>query len=426
MNNAKRCIKTAIGNYSIKLSIFLFSLQDRGGLWKGLFSCYKSLLHKLNLSIFPVVDANAYKEKTGNVQIMVLVRDRVGRTGRIQMARMAPENEGSKVPLSDLTLQEYHNVCIRGNSDIIVDADNGYVISEVSYNLASNEEVVDGLLYRTRKRVCLLRDNLSHQKKKITSGIMISGKFCKNYYHLIYENLIRLLYIDQAGIPEDVSILVDKGTIEIPSCKRIIEILTQNSCREIRIIDDTHIYMVETLYCFSRINKLPAHSLNPHISVPVVYYPPAILSLKQKLLEKKSPNIFPKRFFISRRSLRGRQFNEDEVFSTLERFGFVKVFPELYSFEEQMAMFNGAEFIVAGSGAALSNLLFVEPQCLVVCFGRGSYDSPHNVPVFSTIAEINGASFYFFPRKTSVKNNIHINYEIDCDDFEKWLQSIIK
>ena len=426
MNNAKRCIKTAIGNYSIKLSVFLFSLQDRGGLWKGLFSCYKSLLHKLNLSIFPVVDANAYKEKTGNVQITVLERDRAGRTGRIQMARMAPENEGSEVPLSDLTLQEYHNVCIRGNSDIIVDADNGYVISEVSYNLASNEEVVDGLLYRTRKRVCLLRDNLSHQKEKITSGIMISGKFCKNYYHLIYENLIRLLYVDQAGIPEDVSILIDKGTLEIPSCKRIFEILTEDSGREIRVIDETHMYLIETLYCFSRVNKLPAHSINPHISVPVVYYPKSIKLLKEKLIEKRSHNVFPERFFISRKSLRGRQFNEDDVFEKLEKFGFARVSPEQYSIEDQMSLFNGAEFIVSGSGAALTNLLFVNSNCTVICFGRGNYDQPHNVPVFSTIAEINGANFYFFPRKTSVKNNIHINYEIDCEDFEKWFQSIIK
>lgn len=426
MKKIRHSIKTVLGNLSIILSVALFGIKDKNSIGLFIFSNYRHLLHKLNISIYPVVDAYAYNERTGNVIMSILETNRVGRTGKVLMARMTPETESTDVLLPDLTVQIYHKVSIRGNSDIVVDADNGYVISEVSYNLAVNEDVVDGLLYRTRNRVCLLRDNLAHQKEMIPSGIMISGKFCKNYYHLIYENLIRLIYLNKADIPANVPILVDKGTLEIPSCRRIIEILTQDSCRELRVIDDSHIYEVGTLYCFSRINKLPANSVNPHIPVPVVYCPQALLSLKEKLLEKRSLSNFPKRFFISRKSSRGRQFNEDEVFSVLEKFGFARVFPEQYPIEEQMALFNDAEMIVAGSGAALSNLLFVNSQCVIVCFGRGSYDAPHNVPVFSTIAEINGAEFYFFPRKNSVKNNIHVNYEIDCRDFEQWMQTVIK
>lgn len=426
MNKFERLVKTCVGNISIKTSVAIYALKDKNRFGQVVFSCYQGILKKLNISIFPVANANAYYEITRNVKITPIETNRVGRTGKIQMARMTPETEGADFPLPDLAVQEYHNVCIQGNSDVVVDADNGYVISEVSYNLADNEEVVDGLLYRTRRKICLLRDNLCHKKVSIHSGIMISGKFCTNFYHIIYENLIRMIYINQADIPADIPILIDKNTLEIPSCKRIFEILTEDLNREVRVIEDNQLYLIDTLYAFSRVNKLPAHSLNPQIAVPVVYYPLAIHLLKSKLVEKKAQKVFPKRIFISRKNLQGRRFNEDEVFAVLEKFGFASVSPENYTFEEQMALFNGAEYIVAGSGAALSNLLFVNPQCTIVCFGRGSYESPHNVPIFSTIAEINGANFYFFPRKNSVKNYIHINYEIDCEDFGKWMQSIIK
>ena len=121
-----------------------------------------------------------------------------------------------------------------------------------------------------------------------------------------------------------------------------------------------------------------------------------------------------------------RNFNEEEVFAVLQKYGFERLAPEKYSLEDQMTMFNGAEYIVASSGAALTNLLFVNSKCIVICFGRGSYNEKCDKPIFNTIAAINGARFYFFPRKNRVTNNIHANFEIVCDDFEKYLKIIFE
>jgi hypothetical protein len=47
------------------------------------------------------------------------------------------------------------------------------------------------------------------------------------------------------------------------------------------------------------------------------------------------------------------------------------------------------------------------------------------IPIFDTIAAINGARFYYFPRKNSLSNNIHVNFEIDCADFENTISNML-
>lgn len=74
-----------------------------------------------------------------------------------------------------------------------------------------------------------------------------------------------------------------------------------------------------------------------------------------------------KRIFISRQLAKKRQLkNEAEIYPLLEQYGFEIVQAEKLSFEEQVALFAGAEAVVAPHGAGLANLLFVPKGCKVL------------------------------------------------------------
>lgn len=419
-------IKLCIGAISIRITLFFYLCGNRGFVGKWLFGLYKLMMRWLNMSVLPVVNADVYKEKTDDVQITPIVTNRLGVSANIIMAGNEEKTRLTEKPIPDLRLKLFRNVCIQGNSDVVVDSKNGFVISEEAYNLEDNLEIIDGLLYRTVDNLCILRNNLRHPMEHIQAGIMISGKFCNNYYHLMYEHFNKLVYLKSLDIPYYVPIIIDRKTLSIPSCKTIFDILTKGCTRPIVEIDSNKLYLFESLYCLDQVNKLPSHSKDPHKPSITLYSSQALNLLRETLLPSKSTNLYPKRFFISRSGTARRHFNEDEVYDVLQKYGFERLAPERYSFEEQIAIFNGAEFIVAGSGAALTNLLFVNSNCTVFCFGRSSYNEICEVPIFNTIAVVNGANFCFFPRKNSVNDNIHVNYEIDCDDFEKQIKKMFK
>lgn len=423
----KNRIKILIGNISIKLSVFLYCHRTTGLVGKCLFVSFKHLLALFNISVYPVVNALLYKSLTGNMKIVELEKCRRGVSGNIIMAGNDDPVKLVESELPDITLYHYKNVCLQGNSDVIVDTENEYVISDAWYNMPNNEEAVDGLLYRTRNNVCLLRNNMKRKRVYMKAGIMVSGKFCHNFYHILYENLIRLVYLKQVDIPKDVPFIVDMKTLSIPSCKFIFEVLTKDSGREVIQVDSNKIYEVDNLFCLSRVNIFPAHVSGLNISeVEYLYDPHALKKMREQLIKYKSGKVFPRRFFITRSGSQSRHFNETEVFNILEPYGFELVAPETLTFDEQMSLFNGAEYIVGGSGAAFSNLLFVNDKSTIVIFTRGTFEEIIELPVFNTIANIAGGRVVYFPNLNVDNKNAHVNYTIDCERFSDVMKMIIK
>ena len=83
-------------------------------------------------------------------------------------------------------------------------------------------------------------------------------------------------------------------------------------------------------------------------------------------LQKKSFH-FSKKIFISRHDSNRRiMINENEIWALFEPLGFKKYTLSKLSFLEQMALFNGAEIIVAAHGTALINSLFAKPGTTII------------------------------------------------------------
>jgi tetratricopeptide (TPR) repeat protein len=70
------------------------------------------------------------------------------------------------------------------------------------------------------------------------------------------------------------------------------------------------------------------------------------------------PNM-PKRIFISRTNARFRRcINEAEIYAIAQRYGFMTLENEHMSYQEQMAVYAGAEIVMGPHGAGFTNMLF--------------------------------------------------------------------
>lgn len=98
---------------------------------------------------------------------------------------------------------------------------------------------------------------------------------------------------------------------------------------------------------------------------------PAAALLRSRLISYASEG-FGERIYVSRAGRR-RCANEDEVFTMLRARGFVFLEDRCRSVAEQIGIFKGAKVIVAPHGAALTNLLWCEPDTIVVEFFASNY-----------------------------------------------------
>lgn len=82
----------------------------------------------------------------------------------------------------------------------------------------------------------------------------------------------------------------------------------------------------------------------------------------------------PKKVYVSRKYVKKRLLlNEQEVQSTLEKAGFVIVYPELLSFKEQVNLFYNADEVIGVHGAAFTNIIFSKPGTLILEFFPVTY-----------------------------------------------------
>ena len=423
MNNKTKAV---VGDIVRDATYKCYCLGQKGGLGRGVERAYSKVLSLFGLSYFPIVSAEMYQEQTGNVSLKNLVVNRVGWEGNVVYDDEAYNPVLKQQPLPDIRLHIYKDVCITGDSDMIVDINRGCIVNDACYNIAPEVLFIDGLLYRDKKNVGILRNKMKHADETIASGVMINGKFSKNYFHSILENLIRLLVVNDSEIPQEVPLLVDDKVKAIPSLNCILKFLNSRHNRQVIYLSPSKIYCIEQLYYVDHINRLVPHikSVDTDKSGIVAFDKTYLFCLKNTLLEHVSDIQTPKRIFLTRKNTSHRNFNENEVFSILEPLGFVKVAPEEYTFEEQMALFNHAEWIVGGSGAAFTNVIFCSNNCKITIFRP--IRNKNTSPMFSTLAYLNNCQMvYFLPSYSVTSTSIHTNYSIDSESFGKYMQSQI-
>lgn len=419
----KSTIKYAGGDFLIALTSSIAISSERFKILKPLKFINRVVLCPLGYSMMPIKTMEMSREDDVVEHYQVIKDHREG----ISVVSTTPsvKSECIHSSMPDLYMAVLKNVIIASNSDIIINPANNTIISDDCYNKSRNILCMDNLLYRERSNWGIVRKLYKKSPISINAGIMISGKYSGNYYHSLYENLNRLLLIDEDSIPLEIPIIVDETSSKIPSLNQLINYLQKFSKRNIITISTKDIYKINTLYYFNHINKLIPHRINPTYgeSEDNLYDPLLIKEQRSVLLSHKSIINTPKRIFLTRANSSARCFNEDDILDVLKKYGFEKIAPEKYSFEDQISLFNNADFIIGGTGAAFANVIFCSPKCRVMCIR--SLKGEIGDTVFKSIAWINNIEFWHYsPDSITSGKGVHANYYVNPQRFNYALESL--
>ncbi len=406
---------------------YIFKRSEFNVIFRNLLSIYEKILLLIPLVPYKTISHSKYLENQPKSYGQLLLKRDVGYTSNLVFDLQNNELTLIPVKIHDIFLYKHENVRIHGNSDFVLDVSNGMAISDAAYEMDDRIELFDGALFNHKKDLVLLKYDNTRCDSHLESGIMISGRFSDNYYHILYELLIKLILLDNVNIPETIPIVVDKVVTKVKSFKFIFEALNRTN-RPIVFIDKEEVISFDKLFCISAINTIPPHYRDVNgvqYSEDFIFDVNLLQVLKDRLIVKKSKKEFPSRIFVTRKNTKQRNFNEDEIIDFLEQYDFVIVKPEEYDLADQIAMFNNAKIIIGGSGAAMANLLFCNKGCKVICFKSNK----KNTPAFTTIAYSQGVDMRYFigsPIKSSIgKSYLHVDYHINVKDLKNVVDKII-
>lgn len=252
------------------------------------------------------------------------------------------------------------------------------------------------------------------RKQNLKNAIKIGGLFGFNFYHLLFQLLPRLFYVD--SVDKDVPILIDRKVAEIENLEQLLRWLNKEN-REVIYMDEDVAYKVDELYIVSSPNLCIPNFKDGHsLYEPKAQYSVECIDrLSKELLSYKADIQTPEKIYVCRRNatkLRG--YNEEDVFESVRKLGYVDVYPERMSIAEQIDLFHNAKEIIAPEGAALSNLMFIQSECKVVIL----YCMPTLSSEFASLVKMRGASIteiYDVPNDiehASVQRRYHIEPSI--------------
>jgi len=241
----------------------------------------------------------------------------------------------------------------------------------------------------------------------------------------MYEYAIKFIILNNMNISKNIPIYIDKICFEIPQYKELIDLVNNKKYNLCPAKKDYSYNCNELIYIncpnhipvnFKDDNKIKAEDFQFDISL--------LIKLRKYLLSYKKDSNFPEKIFLSRKNANKiRNYNEDEVKDVFINMGFAVVYPETLSVKEQITMFNNAKYIVGGSGAAFTNILFCNKNCKCIVFAKSSIP----LSIFSTIAYVAGADLRYITEEATIGkrkiNSIHEPFEIDINYLKKYLFS---
>lgn len=310
-----------------------------------------------------------------------------------------------------------------GNSDSII-LHNQNIIYDLKYIDYQNKYwYTDGAFYYSNNEYCGI--HYTYTKNEIDSAISLIGNFSFNYYHFFYGILVKFSILEKLHIDTNTPLLFDEKCIQTPQFYELITYLNKQKRKVITLPKDTKI-KIKNLYHLSCPNKIPpaAKNIKDTKSINTLFEYNSMTYLRSSLLHYSSNEEFPRRIFLSRKSSTHRTFNENDIFNSLQKYGFSLIYPETYSIADQISIFKNADFIVGGAGAALTNILFCKPSCKIIAFIKTKLPGC----CFSPLTRGSGTQLLYITDEISNvndMNDIHENFTINVESFNKLLKEWI-
>jgi capsular polysaccharide biosynthesis protein len=223
----------------------------------------------------------------------------------------------------------------------------------------------------------------SRETLHVKEAILLCGRASGNWFHWVLEDLPRLLLIDQIPRYRHLPVLVSNNVLNAGS--QLLESVCRS--RQIVPVPPKARVRVDRLVVSSALADLPdgpqAETVERRVSAC------AVNLVRSRFMPKPRPTDAPPRLFLRRAESFTRRscVNENEIGELLHRHGFIDVAPETLDVDEQIRLYAGAEAIACTMGAAMTNLVWANPACRVLCLFKGEGRGPY---LFNTVARTIG------------------------------------
>lgn len=185
-------------------------------------------------------------------------------------------------------------------------------------------------------------------------AVLACGVSQRNYYHWIVEVLPRLRLLEEAGVSPDYYFL----PVRYPFHRQSLELLGIDCRKFIGARKYSHL-QADELFAFTR----PRMDMKPE-NANYLYQQMAKQSWA-KTDTRKRRNVY-----VARRPCDARfVVNEAEVLAVLKPWNFEKFYLEDLSVQQQIQLFQQADFIIGPHGAGLVNTTFCNPGTRVIEIG---------------------------------------------------------
>ena len=289
----------------------------------------------------------------------------------------------------DIYLAQIKDACLIGGSSVVI-TDKVLLNDAVYYDKERRVDIRYGAVKYVINGIALIEDGMI--LKQIERGINLVGAASFNYYHLIVEILSRLAFVDRYEQYRNYPILVDEVVLRIPQYRSALECINKVGHSVIKIEQDQK-YLVKDLV-------LPS----PNVWMPINVYDrkqmrSADFMISDTVLSniRDAVGVWQKRpawrkIFVSRKNTQAvRLKNEREVRELFAQNDFEIVYTEEMTFREQIECFGQAKCVVAATGAALTNIIFCQPETLIGCI----IPAQDKFCMYSTIGYILGLKSLF-------------------------------
>jgi len=261
----------------------------------------------------------------------------------------------------------------------------------------------------------------SGPEQTIDSGVFLGGNGAFNYYHWIVELLSKLEFVEDDGRP----LLVSDDVDRIPTFQEALTLVA--GARSVVFLKQEATYRVAHLLHVQSPSICP-FNLRSGEAFEVrdfLLRPSSIDFLRRRLLRAPTPqrSSTRRRLFFARKAVR-RGYNQDEIFTLFERRGFEKVYMEDLSLREQIDAVRSADMLAGPTGAAWTNLLFVERGTRCICWMA---EEQRGFAGYSNLAHAVGAELRYVTFRTGVTDSQRlymIDYRLDPGDVERELDEL--
>jgi tetratricopeptide (TPR) repeat protein len=241
------------------------------------------------------------------------------------------------------------------------------VLSDKNYGRFANMEY--DFTVAARRDDALLVKPLS-QETEIPEGVMLCGLASNAYGHWFAEFLPKLRFFEKHPRFAQMPIIIDEGMPQ--SHYDFLAALVSNPTY---ILKKGATLRVKSLLVAPADTFFPLELMKGH-EVPHEHQSSltvgALRYIDEKIKNRFREPVRPtRRIFLSRRSSTWRRLiNEQEIITSLQDLNFETLYIEDYSFEEQVRIFQSAEFIIAPNGSATNNLIFSDPSVKIILLGQ--------------------------------------------------------